>query len=336
MRESVDLATFEDVVEAAGRLSSRALVTPVMKSERFDSRVGRRVVFKCENLQHIGAFKYRGAMNALLQLEALARHDESSGREVSRVVATHSSGNHGAALARAARELGWRCIVVAPQDASVVKLQSIRAQGAKLVSCAPGLAAREAALATVIETSRARVVHPFDDARVIAGQGTAALELFAEEPMLDVITAPVGGGGLLSGTALVARGVSPGTRVVGVEPALADDAARSFHGGARVGVQGSPPTIADGLRGSIGLRPYAIFRQCVDDVLTVSEAAIVAAMRVALEDLRLLIEPSSAVPLAAIIEGRIGRANDRIGVIVSGGNVDLSVCPFLAGSAHSS
>jgi threonine dehydratase len=319
---AVDLPCFDDVVAAHGRLLGRVLRTPVMNFPRFDARVDRRVWFKCENLQHVGAFKFRGATNALLQLESAGK-----------TVATHSSGNHGAALARAARELGWRCIVVAPRDASAVKLQAIRAEGAELIACEPGLAAREAALSVVVARTGASVVHPFDDARVIAGQGTATLELLSEHPELDVVTAPVGGGGLLSGTAIAAKTMAPHCRVIGVEPEMADDAARSFHGGVRVGLQGSPATIADGLRGSIGVRPYAIFRELVDDVLTVSESAIVAAMRIALEDLRMLIEPSSAVPLAALIEGRVGRPGETIGVIVSGGNVDLSVCPFLAGRA---
>lgn len=317
-----DLPTFDDVVAAHDRLLGRVLRTPVMNFSRFDARVGRRVLFKCENLQHVGAFKLRGATNALLQLESKTK-----------VVATHSSGNHGAALARAARELGWRCVVVAPRDASAVKLQSIQTEGAELVSCEPGLVAREAALAEVVARTGAAVVHPFDDARVIAGQGTAALELLSEYPDIDVLTAPVGGGGLLSGTAIAGKSMAPSCRVIGVEPEMADDAVRSFHGGIRVGVQGSPATIADGLRGSIGVRPFAIFRSQVDDVLTVSERAIVHAMRIALEDLRLLIEPSSAVPLAALIDGRLGQAGETIGVIVSGGNVDLSVCPFLAGRA---
>lgn len=341
MDAAIDLPTFEDVVAAAGRLSGLAAITPVINSERFDARVGRRVYFKCENLQHIGAFKYRGAMNALLQLETATaggrRTDEARRAEApARVVATHSSGNHGAALARAARELGWRCIVVAPADASAVKLAAIREQGAVLESCPPGLKAREAALAAVVASTGACVVHPFDDSRVIAGQGTAALELLAAEPELEVITAPVGGGGLLSGTALAARKMAPACRVIGVEPSVADDAARSFHGGTRVGVEGSPPTLADGLRGSIGVRPFELFRRHVDDVITVSEAAIVQAMRIALEDLRLLIEPSSAVPLAALLEGRLGAPGARVGVIISGGNVDLSVCPFLAGRTAAS
>lgn len=332
---SVDLPSFGDVVDAHDRLRGHVARTPVLGSPRFDERVGRRVVFKCENLQHAGAFKFRGASNALLQLEA-ARATASGAGAGARVVATHSSGNHGAALARAAAAIGWRCIVVVPHDANPVKTAAIRAAGAELVTCEPGLAPRETALAEVVARTGAEVVHPFDDSRVIAGQGTAAMELLADHPDLDVLTAPVGGGGLLAGSALAVRGMLPSCRVVGAEPEVADDAARSFHGGVRVGMPGSPPTIADGLRGSIGVRPYALFRRHVDDVVTVSERAIVEAMRIALEDLRILVEPSSAVPIAALIAGRIGAPGQRIGVIVSGGNVDLSVCPFLAGKATAS
>lgn len=328
---SVDLPTFDDVVAAHDRLRGRVLRTPVLSSPRFDERVGRRVLLKCENLQHAGAFKFRGASNALLELEAARRTAGADAGGGARVVATHSSGNHGAALARAASQIGWRCVVVVPHDASPVKTAAIRAAGAELVTCEPGLAPREAALAEVVARTGAAVVHPFDDARVIAGQGTAAMELLSDHPDLDVLTAPVGGGGLLAGSALAARAMAPACRVVGAEPEVADDAARSFHGGVRVGMQGSPPTIADGLRGSIGVRPYALFRAQVDDVVTVSERAIVEAMRIALEDLRMLVEPSSAVPIAALLAGHIGAPGQRVGVIVSGGNVDLSVCPFLAG-----
>lgn len=332
---SVDLPDFGDVVDAHDRLRGHVARTPVLGSPRFDERVGRRVVFKCENLQHAGAFKFRGASNALLQLEA-ARATASGAGAGARVVATHSSGNHGAALARAAAAISWRCIVVVPHDANPVKTAAIRAAGAELVTCEPGLAPREAALAEVVARTGAEVVHPFDDSRVIAGQGTAAMELLADHPDLDVLTAPVGGGGLLAGSALAVRGMLPSCRVVGAEPEVADDAARSFHGGVRVAMSGSPPTIADGLRGSIGVRPYALFRRHVDDVVTVSERAIVEAMRIALEDLRILVEPSSAVPIAALIAGLVGAPGQRIGVIVSGGNVDLSVCPFLAGKATAS
>lgn len=318
----IDLPDFSAVEDAAARLQGRIEATPVLRSDAFDARSGRRVFFKCENLQAGGSFKLRGATNAVL----LPR------RAGLQAVATHSSGNHGAALARAARAAGLRCIVVVPRDASAVKLAAIEAQGAELVRSEPGLAAREAALAEVLQSIDAEVVHPFDDARVIAGQGTAALELLAVRDDLDVLATPVGGGGLLAGSALAARGSGAKLRVIGVEPELADDAARSFHGGVRVGVQGSPPTIADGLRGSIGERPYALVREWVDDILTVSESAIVAAMRAVLEDFKILIEPSSAVPVAALLDGRLAAAGARVGIVISGGNVDLAQCPFLAGT----
>lgn len=315
----IDLPTFEDVEHAAKRLYGRVAATPTLRVTEFDARVGRQVFFKCENLQWGGSFKLRGASNAV----ALPR------RSGLQAVATHSSGNHGAALARAARAAGLRCIVVVPSDASPVKRAAITEQGAELVVCAPGLAARESALAEVLRSVDAEVVHPFDDVRVIAGQGTAALELLDEWADLDCLAAPVGGGGLLAGSALAARGRNARCKVVGVEPVVADDAYRSFHGGTRVGLQGSPATIADGLRGSIGERPYAILRNFVDDVMTVNEAQIVDAMRVMLEDCKVLIEPSSAVPIAALLDGRLGRPGDRVGIVVSGGNVDLAQCPFL-------
>jgi threonine dehydratase len=319
--------TFAEVAAAADRLQGRVVRTPVLRSARLDARTGRRVFFKCENLQQVGSFKYRGALNALL-------HRQASGAAPG-LVATHSSGNHGAALARAARELGWDCAVVVPRDTSPAKLANIRAQGVEPLLCEPGLAAREAATSRLIAERGAELVHPFDDARVIAGQGTAALELLAEVPQLDVLSAPVGGGGLLGGSALAARAMAPECRVIGVEPELADDAARSFSGGERVGFATPPPTLADGLRGSIGVLPFELFRSHVDDVLTVSERAIVAAMRVMLEECCLLIEPSSAVPVAALLEGRLGAPGEAVGIILSGGNVDLGVCPFLAGRTAS-
>ncbi|MFM8516942.1 MAG: threonine/serine dehydratase [Nevskiaceae bacterium] len=319
--------TFAEVAAAADRLQGRVVRTPVWRSVRLDARTGRRVYLKCENLQHVGAFKYRGALNALLHRQAAATAPG--------LVATHSSGNHGAALARAARELGWECCVVVPRDTSAAKLANIRAQGVEPLLCEPGLAAREATTAKLIAERGAELVHPFDDARVIAGQGTAALELFAEVPHLDVLSAPVGGGGLLAGSALAARAMNRECRVIGVEPELADDAARSFHSGARVGFATPPPTLADGLRGSIGALPFELFRRHVDEVLTVSEAAIVTEMRGMLDECSLLIEASSAVPVAARRESRLGSRGDAVGIILSGGNVDLGVCPFLAGRATS-
>ncbi len=313
------LPDFSDVVAAAGRLGPHVVRTPVMRSDAFDARAGCQVFFKCENLQTGGAFKYRGAMNVLLQLDA-ARTP---------VVITHSSGNHGNALALAARARGMRAIVIIPRDSARSKIAAIEAAGARIELCEPGLPAREKRLAEILARESAELVHPFDDERIIAGQGTAALEFLSEVPDLDVISTPVGGGGLIGGTALAAKAVSPKIRVIAAEPEQADDACQSFRSGERRAVN-APNTIADGLRGSIGVRNFELLRRLVDDVVTVSEVEIVAAMRVVLDDLKLLIEPSSAVPVAALLAGRLGKAS-RVGIVLSGGNVDLGLCSFLGG-----
>jgi threonine dehydratase len=314
------LPTFADVVAAAARIGPHIVRTPVMHSEAFDARVGRRVFFKCENLQTGGAFKYRGAMNTVLQLDPSRTP----------LVATHSSGNHGTALALAARARGMKAVVVVPRDSARVKVANIEAAGARVEFCEPGLAAREQKLREVLAREPGEVVHPFDDERIIAGQGTAALELLAEIPDIDVISTPVGGGGLIGGTALAAKALVPGIRVIGAEPALADDAYRSLKSGQRCSVT-TPDTIADGLRGSVGARNFQLLRSHVDDIVTVTESQIVSAMRIALQDLKLLIEPSSAVALAAALAGGLGQPGQRVGIVISGGNVDVGLCPFLAG-----
>jgi threonine dehydratase len=319
---AIELPVFGDVVAAAARIGPHVVRTPVMRSEAFDARVGRRVFFKCENLQTGGAFKYRGAMNTLLQLDPVS---------TPRVI-THSSGNHGNALALAARARGMSAIVIIPRDSARSKIAAIQAAGARIEFCEPGLPAREKRLAEIMANETAVLVHPFDDERIIAGQGTAALELLAEVPDLEVISTPVGGGGLIGGTALAAKAMLPGVRVIGAEPANADDAFRSFKSGTRCSVN-APDTLADGLRGSIGARNFELLRKYVDDVVTVSEAQIVEGMRIALQDLKLLIEPSSAVAVAAVIAGSLGKPGQRIGIVLSGGNVDLALCPFLRGPA---
>jgi len=311
---------FADVVAAAARVGPHVVRTPVLRSTAFDARVGREVFFKCENLQTGGAFKYRGAMNVLLQLDAA---------RTQRVI-THSSGNHGNALALAARARGIEAIVIIPRDSARSKIAAIKSAGARIELCEPGLPAREKRLAEILAQETAELVHPFDDERIIAGQGTAALEMLTEVSSLDVISTPVGGGGLIGGTALAAKALSPGIRVIGSEPAQADDAYQSWRSGKRCAVN-APRTIADGLRGSIGARNFELLRTHVDEVVTVSEAEIVAAMRVVLDDLKLLIEPSSAVPVAAALAGRLGPAGSRLGIVLSGGNVDLGLCPFLRG-----
>jgi threonine dehydratase len=317
------LPAFGDVVAAAARLGPHLVRTPVLRNDAFDARVDRRVYFKCENLQTGGSFKFRGAMNVLLQLDA-ARTP---------VVVTHSSGNHGNALALAARARGMQAIVVIPRDSARSKIAAIEAAGARIELCDPGLPAREKRLAEILSREPGELVHPFDDERIIAGQGTAALEMLAEIPELDVISTPVGGGGLIGGTALASKAMRPGIRVIAAEPAQADDAYRSFKTGTRCAVN-APQTLADGLRGSIGARNFELLRSHVDDVVTVSEAQIVDAMRIVLGDLKLLIEPSSAVPVAAALAGQLGKPGQRLGIVLSGGNVDLDLCPFLRGNGQ--
>ena len=320
--DATKVPTFADVAAAADRISSRLVRTPVMNSPALDKRVDRKVVFKCENLQHGGAFKYRGALNAILPLAI--KGDVSA-------VATHSSGNHGTAVALAAKICGLDAYIVVPRDSARPKIANIEEAGAELVLCEPGLPAREAKLAEVIQRTGAHLVHPFDDARVIAGQGTATLELLTEEPNLDVVCTPVGGGGLIGGTALAAKAMAPQCRVIAAEPEKADDAYRSFRAGQRLSVT-APATIADGLRGSIGELNFALLQSHVDDVVTVTEKEIVNAMRIMLQDLKLLIEPSSAVAVAALLAGKLGSSGQQVGIIISGGNVDLEQCPFLTGA----
>lgn len=309
--EAGRLPCFEDVSAAAERLGRRVLRTPVERWPAIDALTERRVHFKCENLQHSGAFKYRGALNAVLQV---------AGRTDVRAVATHSSGNHGTALALAARACGLAAYVVTPCDSAPNKIAAVRAAGGLLTFCEPGMESREAALEELLQRESAHLVHPFDDARVIAGQGTAALEFLADVPDLEVMCVPVGGGGLLGGTALAVKALAPRCAVVGAEPAQADDAFRSLKTGVRQAA-GTPSTIADGLRGSIGVLNFQLLRRYVDDIATVSEAEIVDAMHIMRAETGLAIEPSSAVAVAALVSGRLGRRGQRVGIVVSGGNV---------------
>jgi len=317
-----DLPAFADVVAAAARIGPHIVRTPVMRSAAFDARAKAQVFFKCENLQTGGAFKYRGAMNAVLQLDP----------SVTPRVLTHSSGNHGNALALAARARGIRAIVIVPRDSPRSKIANIEAAGARVELCDPGLPAREQRLAEIMLSDPGELVHPFDDSRIIAGQGTAVLELLAEVPDLQIVSTPVGGGGLIGGSALAAKALVPTIRVIGAEPEQADDAFQSFRSGERRAVV-TPNTIADGLRASIGVRNFQLLRSHVDDVVTVSEAQIMEAMRIVMNDLKVLIEPSSAVPVAAALAGKLGGPGQRIGIVLSGGNVDLDLCPFLRGNS---
>ena len=308
----------EIIAAAHARIAPFVHRTPVLTSRRIDGLVGARVWFKCENFQKVGAFKARGAFNAVLSLSDV---------EARAGVCTHSSGNHAAALALAASVRGCPAYIVMPSTASETKKAAVAGYGAQITLCEPTLAAREAAAAAIAARTGARFVHPYDDDAVIAGQATAAVELIEAIPGLEILTCPVGGGGLLAGTALVTRWLEPGARVVAAEPAGADDAWRSFTSGVRV-AQVSPDTIADGLLTSLGERNFAIMRTHVDEVLTVTDAAIVEAMRLIWTAMKIVVEPSAAVPLEAMLQHPTRFAGRRVGVILSGGNVDLDRLPW--------
>ncbi|MEM9906851.1 MAG: threo-3-hydroxy-L-aspartate ammonia-lyase [Cyanobacteria bacterium P01_D01_bin.44] len=301
---------FEKIQAAADRLQGYAHPTPVMTSQTLDQRLGGQVFFKCENLQKVGAFKFRGAFNAISQLSSAERE---------KGVITYSSGNHAQAVALVGRMLGIKTTIVMPQTAPLAKRTATEGYGAKVVLFDPFETTREA-LAAKVQTGQT-LIPPFDHGDVIAGQGTAALELFDEVGELDALLVPCGGGGLLSGSAIVAKHLHPGCRVIGVEPELADDATRSFRTGTLQTVE-NPPTIADGTRSpSLGKLTFPLVLEYVDEMATVSEAAIKDAIRFLFYRLKQVVEPSGALGLAALLSGQV-RAEGRVGVILSGGNID--------------
>src|SRR5919197_1035562 len=306
------------VLSAHERIRSYVHRTLVLTSSRLDEASDAPLFFKCENLQKIGAFKARGATNAVFSL------DDATAR---RGVATHSSGNHGAAVARAAQLRGIPAHIVMPSNSAKVKIRAVESYGAQVVFCEPTEESREIKGAEVINQTGATLIHSFENEHVITGQGTAAMELLEDVPNLDVIMCPVGGGGLLSGTAIAAKSMRSQIRVIAVEPQNADDAAQSFRAGRRL-VTEKKFTIADGLRTNIGEPNFAIIQQYVDDIVTVSEEAIVSAMRTIWETMKIVIEPSAAVPYAAIIENKIDVRGKRVGIILTGGNVDLDALPW--------
>jgi threonine dehydratase len=319
-REAVPGApTLADIERAAERIRPYAHRTPVLTCASLNERTGAELFFKCENFQKVGAFKFRGATNAVFSL---------SGEEVVSGVATHSSGNHAQALALAARLRGVPAHIVMPENSPRVKVEAVRGYAGRILFCRPTQAEREKALREVVRDTGATFIHPYDDPRVIAGQATAARELLADIGGLDLLLAPVGGGGLASGTALAARYLSPATRVVAAEPAGADDARRSLQAG-RIIPSLDPRTVADGLRTSLGELTFPILRALLAEVVTVSEEAIIAAMRLVWERMKILIEPSAAVPVAALLEGALPVRGLRVGVILSGGNLDLDALPWL-------
>lgn len=293
--------------------------TPVLHSERFNLASGGQLFFKCENFQKAGAFKSRGAVNAVFSLD-----DEAARRGV----ATHSSGNHAAALARAARLRGIRAHIVMPSNSSRAKVRAVEAYGGLLTFCEPTQAAREAMCARIVAETDATLVHPFENEAVMAGQATATIELLADVPDLDLILCPVGGGGLLAGTGAAAKAIQPAISIIATEPDGAADTARSFRAGRIVPLERAA-TIADGLRTTIGEPNLAFAQRWVDEVATVSEEAIVAAMRAIWETLKIVVEPSAAVPYAAVLERKVNVDRRRVGLILTGGNVDLDALPWL-------
>lgn len=312
---SVDLNRIRAAHE---RIHAYVTRTPVLTSSRLDEASGASLFFKCENFQKIGAFKARGATNAVFSLDdAMAR----------RGVATHSSGNHGAAVARAAKLRGITSQVVMPSNSAKVKVRAIESYGAQIVFCEPTEEARESACADVIEKTGAIMIHSFENEDVMAGQGTAAVELLEDIPDLDLVMCPIGGGGLLSGTAVAAKSMRPTIKVIAVEPENVDDAAQSFRAGRLIQTE-KKITIADGLRTNVGAPNFALIRRYVDDIVTVSEEAIISAMRTIWETMKIIVEPSAAVPYAAIMKGKIDIGGKRIGIILTGGNVDLDVLPW--------
>ncbi len=310
--------TLSDIESAAERIAPWAHRTPVMTSSAIDAIVGCSLFFKCENFQKVGAFKFRGASNAVLCLKP---------EEAACGVATHSSGNHAQALALAAKLRGIPAHIVMPSNAPTIKKAAVVGYGAHIVECEPTLEARETTLDEVVRRTGAAFVHPYNDQRVIAGQATAAREMIADIPALDILMTPVGGGGLLSGSAMAAHYLSPDTAVIAAEPEGADDAQRSFRAGYIIPSE-NPRTIADGLLTSLGDRTFAIIREHVRDIVTVPDEAIIRAMRLVWERMKIIIEPSAAVPLAAILERRVESDGKRVGIILSGGNLDLDRLPW--------
>jgi threonine dehydratase len=307
------------ILSAHERIRPHVHRTLVLTSSRLDQASGASLFFKCENFQKIGAFKARGATNAILSL------DDATAR---RGVATHSSGNHGAAAARAAKLRGVPAHIVMPSNSAKVKIRAVESYGARVVFCEPTEEAREATCADVMSKTGATLIHSFENPDVIAGQGTAAVELLEDVPDLDLVMCPVGGGGLLAGTAVAAKSMRPNVKVIAAEPENADDAAQSFRAGRVIHTE-KKFTIADGLRTNIGEPNFAIMKRYVDDIVTVSEDAIISAMRMIWETMKIVVEPSAAVPYAAIQEGKIDVAGKRVGIILTGGNVDLGALPWI-------
>lgn len=312
----------DDVLDARERIAGMVSRTPLLDSEALDRKYAATIRYKAENLQRVGAFKARGAANAVFALDDAAAE---------RGVATHSSGNHGAALARAARLRGIPAYIVVPRGANPVKRSNIERFGAELIECEPTMAGREQALEELVERTGATAIHPYANDKVMAGQGTVALEILEDMDAPDLLLVPVGGGGLISGCATVMRAKARACRIIGIEPEGAADAKASFQAGKVIPVE-QPDTIADGLRGTIGEPNLEILRQRVDEVITVSDDDIIAAMHELMPALGCLLEPSAVLGHAAIMQRLVEVSGKRVAVVVSGGNVDLAAMPLPAGA----
>lgn len=309
---------FDDVKKAHQLIKKYANRTPVFTSRSVNERAGASVYFKCENFQRVGAFKFRGACNAVFSLKD---------REAEKGVATHSSGNHAQAVALAAKMRGIPAYVVMPENAPKIKVKAVKGYGGNITFCKSTLEARETTLEKVVQETGATFIHPYDDARVVAGQATAGIEFLEDYPDLDIMMAPVGGGGLLSGTSITAKALKPDISVIGAEPDMADDAYQSFKAGKLIPVK-DPNTIADGLRTSLGKLPFAIIKDNVDEIVTVSEDSIIKSMRFIWERMNMIIEASCAVPVAAVFDKKIDVSGKKVGIIITGGNVDLENLPW--------
>lgn len=310
--------SLDDIKAAHQRIQPFIHRTPIMNSEAINQIAGCEIYFKCENFQKVGAFKARGAANAVVKL---------TDKQKKNGVATHSSGNHAAALARAATVAGIKSYIVMPSNAPEIKKKAVKGYGGEIIECEPNLQARETTLQEVVDRTGATFIPPYDYMDVIEGQATCALEMWEEGIAFDTIMAPVGGGGLLGGTALTTKYISPQTQVIAGEPAGADDAYRSFHAKQLIPMVG-PKTIADGLLTSLGNINFAIIMDYVDDILTVTDEEIIDAMRLIYERMKIVIEPSCAVPLAALLKHKERFKGQKVGIILSGGNVDLGKLPF--------
>ncbi len=312
------IPVYEDIIKAHKSIRPYIHRTPVLSSTGINNMLGVDLYFKCENFQKVGAFKFRGATNAVRQL---------SSAEAKKGVATHSSGNHAAALSLAARQMNIPAYIVMPESAPAIKKKAVKGYGAEITFCESTLEAREKTLEEVQKKTGATFIHPYHNFNVICGQGTAAKELLEDYPDLDVVIAPVGGGGLMSGTSIAAKAIKKESGVFGAEPLNADDAYRSFKQGVLI-PSVRPDTIADGLLTSLSPLTFQIIKKNVDDIFTVKEETIVEAMRMVWERMKIIIEPSSAVPLAAVIENKYKFEGKKVGIIISGGNADLDHLPF--------